>query len=139
LNAVYVLIIRLEKTKAIKIGSVGEQVFQKGMYAYTGSAQSNFHKRIERHLRRKKKLFWHIDYLLNNENTIVLKIFFKLGIKKGECNLAGLISKKGKAIPRFGSSDCKCKSHLIRIEDFEFLEKRLKELNKNIMLFKRRT
>ena len=139
MNAIYVLIIRLEKIKAIKIGSLGELVFHKGMYAYIGSAQSNFHKRIERHLRRKKKLFWHIDYLLNNENTDVLKIFFKQGIKKEECNLAGLISKKGKAIPRFGSSDCKCKSHLFRIKDFEFLEKRLKELNKNIMLFKRRT
>jgi len=128
LNAVYVLIIQLEKTKSIKIGALGKLIFYKGMYAYTGSAQSNFHHRIKRHLRKNKKLFWHIDYLLNNEDTKLSNIFFKQGIKEEECNLARLINKKGIAIPKFGSSDCRCQSHLFRIEDFLFLEKKLKKL-----------
>jgi Uri superfamily endonuclease len=130
LKAVYVLIIQVKKPCSLEAGALGILFFHKGMYAYVGSAQSNFHQRINRHLSKEKRLFWHIDYLLNNENTNILKIFFKQGIKKEECILARLINKKGIFIPRFGSSDCKCESHLFRIKDYAFLEKRLKELNK---------
>lgn len=126
----YVLIIQLEKPKTIKIGALGELFFQKGLYAYVGSAQSNFYHRIKRHLFKKKKLFWHIDYLLDAKKTKIKKIFFKQGPKTDECNLANLINEKGKLILRFGSSDCKCKSHLFLIKNFEFLKQRLKELNK---------
>jgi Uri superfamily endonuclease len=102
---------------------LGDLFFNKGIYAYVGSAQSNFYHRIKRHLRKEKKLFWHIDYLLDNNKTRILKIFFKQGVKTEECNLARLISGKGSYILRFGSSDCKCKSHLFLIKKYRFLEK----------------
>ena len=61
LGYVYVLIIQVADQCAITIGALGELIFKKGFYAYVGSAQSNFNQRIKRHLRKEKKLFWHID------------------------------------------------------------------------------
>jgi len=68
-------------------------------------------------------LFWHIDYLLNSDKTKIKKIIIKEGIKKEECNLANIINIKGKAILKFGSSDCDCKSHLFFVRDYGFLKR----------------
>ena len=127
MNAIYVLIIHLEKSLKIKIGAIGNLSFDKGLYAYVGSAQSNFNQRINRHLRKEKKLFWHIDYLLNNKYAKIKKILFKPGKKIEECNLAKLISNFGKKISKFGCSDCCCNSHLFKIKTENFLDERLKE------------
>jgi Uri superfamily endonuclease len=70
-------------------------------------------KRIERHLSHEKKMHWHIDYLLNNKNSEIDEVLFNISTKKIECELAKIISKKGEEIPKFGSSDCNCNSHLI--------------------------
>ena len=123
MKAVYVLIIQVENTTSIKVGSLGELVFQTGIYTYVGSAQTNLDQRIKRHLRKEKKLFWHIDYLLNSDKTKIKKIIIKEGIKKEECNLANIINIKGKAILKFCSSDCNCKSHLFFVRDYGFLKR----------------
>jgi len=130
LKAVYVLIIEVVNTTSIKVGSLGKLLFTTGIYAYVGSAQNNLDQRIKRHLRKEKKLFWHIDYLLNDNKTKIKKVLIKKGIKKEECNLAKLINTKGKAILKFGSSDCSCKSHLFFIEDYRLLETNIKDITK---------
>jgi Uri superfamily endonuclease len=38
------------------------------------------------------------------------------------------LGKKGLAIKGFGSSDCKCESHLFRVQDYEFLREYMDEL-----------
>ena len=139
MKAVYVLIIQVENTTSIKVGALGELVFKTGIYAYVGSAQTNFNQRIKRYLRKEKKLFWHIDYLLNSDKTKIKKVLLKEGMKEEECNLANLINMKGKAMLKFGSSDCNCKSHLFFIRDYGFLKRNMKEITKNIILFKRRS
>lgn len=128
LNAIYVLIIYLEKSCTIQVGALGDIFFDKGFYAYVGSAQSNFNQRINRHLSKEKRLFWHIDYLLNNKNAKLYKILYKSAKKIEECNVAKIISKFGRKISKFGSSDCYCNSHLFKIETDNFLKKGLKEL-----------
>jgi len=128
LGYVYVLVIKVANQCVISVGALGELVFKKGIYAYVGSAQSNFHQRIKRHLRKEKKLFWHIDYLLKNKKVNVSKIFFKKAFKTEECNIATSISKTGKATIRFGSSDCKCISHLFYIKDKKSLKNVLNKL-----------
>ena len=130
MKAVYVLIIQVENTTSIKVGSLGELVFKTGIYAYVGSAQTNLDQRIKRHLQKEKKLFWHIDYLLNSDKIKIKKVLLKEGMKKEECNLANLINMKGKAMLKFGSSDCNCKSHLFFIRDYGFLERNMKETTK---------
>ena len=108
MKGVYVLLIKLNKKRKIKIGKRGVFCFPAGRYIYVGSAMNNLEKRIERHKSRKKRMHWHIDYFLKYANIInVLKIETK---RKIECSLASKI--KGEIIAeKFGSMDCKCKSH----------------------------
>ena len=72
----YQLFINVTKEIDLKIGKLGRYLFPVGCYVYTGSAKKNINKRIERHLSKKKKLHWHIDYLLNNDAAQII------GIKK---------------------------------------------------------
>ena len=106
----YQLYIHLSQDAEIQIGKLGSFTFCKGTYIYTGSAKRNIESRIRRHFSENKKLHWHIDYLLDNDNTSIIK-----SVKSviDECNLNSSI--KGKiAVQGFGSSDCKnkCQSHL---------------------------
>jgi Uri superfamily endonuclease len=112
----YQLFITLSQTIEIQIGRLGLFIFPKGMYVYTGSAKRNMDARITRHLSKNKNLHWHIDYLLANEQTKIIKI---IKSELGECDLNTDI--KGKTIVKgFGSSDCKenCKSHLKFLSSF---------------------
>ena len=118
-KGVYLLLINMEKTSTIKIGSLGLIKFEKGNYAYVGSAQNGVDSRIMRHLSKNKKKFWHIDYLLTNKSAKVTSIFYRKGSKSEECILANKVSLAGMPIERFGSSDCKCDAHLFRIINLE--------------------
>ena len=106
----YVLIIELKENKTIQIGKIGNIFFKKGFYVYIGSALNGLEQRINRHLRIEKKIRWHIDYLL--QRGMIINIFYEENEKKEECNLAKKFDGKFFPIPNFGSSDCKCNSHL---------------------------
>ncbi len=121
LKGVYVLIIQVTRDLSITVGALGNLAFKKGLYAYVGSAQNNLETRVKRHLRKEKNLFWHIDYLLQNENTKIIKVLFQEASKKEECNTAKKLSKKGEEVKDFGCSDCNCTSHLFLIKDCTFL------------------
>jgi len=114
MKGTYCLLLKLKKSK-IKIGSLGLINFEKGYYIYIGSALNNFEKRIQRHLKKSKKKHWHIDYLTTNKNIKIEKVFCKKSEKREECKVAKKIKKIGKPINNFGCSDCKCKSHLFKI------------------------
>jgi Uri superfamily endonuclease len=121
MKGVYVLVISVSKDIQIDVGSLGSMNFSKGVYAYVGSAQKSFEKRVKRHLRKDKRKFWHIDYLLGNDAAEVLKVFHKEAGKHEECIVAKKINKRGVPIRAFGSSDCKCESHLTKMRDDQFL------------------
>jgi Uri superfamily endonuclease len=127
-NGVYVLIIKVAKPISVNVGALGKINFERGLYAYVGSAQKGLDKRVSRHLRRVKRKFWHIDYLLENEAVKVLKIFQKKAGKTLECEIAEKISLKGIAVESFGSSDCKCKSHLFKLNNYSFLREFMQEI-----------
>ena len=114
--ATYCLIILLNKSSTIKVGKLGEMDFKKGYYVYVGSALNSIDSRVRRHLSKEKKLFWHIDYLLNSPNSNVEEVILERSPEKWECNVAVEISKKGISTDRFGCSDCKCSSHLFYFE-----------------------
>lgn len=110
------------------VGCLGKILFKKGNYIYIGSAKSRLDARLRRHLKKDKKSFWHIDYLLKNRRTQISKIWVIL--ESIECEIAEVFCRnpitetvrKG-----FGSSDCKCVTHLFYIKDKEKIEKVLKE------------
>jgi len=129
LRGVYVLIIQVNEDISADVGALGKLTFKKGLYAYIGSAQNNLEQRVKRHLRKKKRKFWHIDYLLDNDATKVVKVFHKKADKTKECMIAKAIGERGEPLDGFGSSDCHCKSHLFRVEEYWFLQEFMRALN----------
>jgi len=107
--------------------------FKKGDYIYIGSAKGCLEARLRRHLKKDKKSYWHIDYLLKDERTQISQIWMIL--KSIECETAEVFYRnpftetvrKG-----FGSSDCKCASHLFYIKNKERIEKVLKKIGFSI-------
>ncbi len=115
MRGIYCLLISVKKDSAIRVGALGRMLFKKGTYCYVGSAQNGLEARVNRHLSsKKKKRFWHIDYLLaDRKNAFVRSVFYKIAGKKTECETAGKLAKAGGApMSGFGCSDCSCHSHL---------------------------
>lgn len=127
-KGIYVLVISISVDTRIDVGALGGIDFVKGLYAYVGSAQSGLEKRVHRHFRKAKQKFWHIDYLLDDDNVQVLKVFRKEAGKPDECEVAKNINRKGFPIKRFGSSDCKCMSHLFKLKNHQVLEELMRKM-----------
>jgi sugar fermentation stimulation protein A len=113
----YLILLELPKTVPVEPGSLGIMVFAAGWYVYAGSAQKNLSQRINRHLRKvRKQKHWHLDYLTPYAKTI--KSLPIMSYRNLECLLAEELGKLGgRAVPRFGSSDCGCESHLYYFTD----------------------
>jgi Uri superfamily endonuclease len=121
-SGVYTLILFLSKEATVTVGRLGKQRFPRGYYVYTGSAlgkgSSNLKHRIARHLRKEKRRFWHIDYLLADENVSVEAVVAAETNKNMECSLNSYLKKMEGAkiqVNGFGASDCRknCGSHLL--------------------------
>jgi Uri superfamily endonuclease len=110
----YVLAIPLKKPCRVQAGKLPEREFREGIYLYIGRAKKNLRGRLFRHMRAEKKLFWHIDYFLRY--APIKKIWCRLDFFS-ECQIAsdiiGAYKEDCFPIPGFGSSDCRCSSHLI--------------------------
>jgi Uri superfamily endonuclease len=112
----YALVLHLECTEEITVGKLGTFTFPAGYYLYVGSAlgPGGLEARLARHRRRDKKLRWHIDYLL--EHAQLVEVWSAASTQKMECLWAQAAQElPGGEIPvsGFGSSDCRCPSHLI--------------------------
>jgi len=110
----YALLLALEKEAPIAVGKLGLFTFPAGYYLYLGSAQGGLDARVKRHLRREKRIRWHVDYLL--EHAKVVEVWYALGNESQECLWCRIAQEMPQAeIPAlgFGSSDCRCPSHLI--------------------------
>jgi Uri superfamily endonuclease len=127
-NGIYTLLLFLPKEVTLTIGKLGKQRFPRGYYTYTGSAlgkgASCLKHRVARHLRKEKRKFWHIDYLLADENVSVEAVIAAETNKKMECNINSHIKGiKGAEVPvkGFGASDCRknCGSHLLYFPEIE--------------------
>ena len=121
----YILLIELVAEKDIFVGKLGYVSFPKASYAYVGSAMSGLRTRLVRHLRREKKLHWHIDYLLKEAE--VEEIILCQGEERVECSLAQALAGEFQFVPGFGSSDCKCLSHLYFTSEEDRLKARVAE------------
>lgn len=104
----------------LEIGSLGRISFKAGEYCYAGSAMNGIENRISRHMRRNKTIRWHIDRL-----TVVAEKM-EAHVSDGEepvpeCIIAETASDLGaiRCVKGFGSSDCRCPTHLFRIDPEE--------------------
>jgi Uri superfamily endonuclease len=105
----------------ISVGALGMIAFDKGFYAYVGSAMGGLRGRINRHLRREKRIRWHIDYFL--EKGRVEGVIYAPTDERLECLLAQRLERVFHSIHGFGSSDCRCPSHLFYCENLQTLQK----------------
>ena len=112
-SGVYQLFLRLPETATLQIGRLGKFDFPAGLYVYTGSAMGGIGARVARHLRTEKKKHWHIDYLLAQATIEAIAVLSTK--ERMECLLHTALMQEleGKVVAaRFGSSDCRCPSHL---------------------------
>lgn len=114
-SGLYVVWLQLETPVRVTVGALGEINFAPGVYGYVGSAQRNRAARLRRHFKEEKPLRWHFDYLRPRGKVRAAACL--PGDKAGECRLAARLVERfgGRREPRrFGSSDCRCRGHLIR-------------------------
>ncbi|UCD95698.1 MAG: DUF123 domain-containing protein [Candidatus Zixiibacteriota bacterium] len=72
---------------------------------------------LGRHLRKDKRKCWHVDYLLEKGNIVDI-VYFAGRLDECIINMSLLKRLKGAGlIDSFGSSDCRCKGHLIRTRE----------------------
>jgi len=101
----------------VRVGALGEMHFQPGWHCYVGSALgSGGLKRLERHIRlaaqRDKRPKWHLDYLHTSPCFSLAYAVYAVTGDRLECRLARELDSGDSGVPKFGSSDCTCTSHL---------------------------
>ena len=112
----YALIMRLVSSTEMQVGKLGAFHCPAGWYTYVGSAlgPGGLMARLARHRQRHKRLHWHIDYLL--PVVELTEIWWMASSDRWECVWAqalGRVPGASVCLPGFGSSDCRCSTHLL--------------------------
>ncbi|MBI2906467.1 MAG: GIY-YIG nuclease family protein [Chloroflexi bacterium] len=114
----YVLVLVLDRPTSIAVGKLGEFSFPAGYYAYVGSALGGLDGRLRRYVGPIVRRHWHIDYL--RPRARLVDIWYAFSRERRECAWArALAALSGTRVvaPGFGSSDCRCRSHLFHSHD----------------------
>jgi Uri superfamily endonuclease len=111
----YALILHCLKKQSIAIGALGKMNLRRGYYVYVGSAfgPGGVFARIQHHCRISNSFHWHMDYL--RPAAEITEVWVSYDPMKREHEWAGIFMEiHGVQLPfrGFGSSDCKCDSHL---------------------------
>ena len=123
----YILVIHIPEIIEITIGALDNVLFDEGFYLYIGSAMGGYgsntlENRVKRHISpsNNKKTHWHIDYLLAHERSIITQLYLIPSLFRLECIIAKeIMDFSDDIIEDFGSSDCKCNSHLYYFQQFK--------------------
>lgn len=121
-GGVYVLVLYLPVTSTIKAGGAGTHTFEKGRYAYVGTAHGSggLRARLSRHTRylgENKKPKWQIDYV--REHARIEEIWCAELPPEYECRWSRALSRLSDTsvpVKGLGSSDCNCcPAHFYRL------------------------
>lgn len=127
----YALILALDEPAELEIGHLGRIRFAAPFYLYFGSAfgPGGLQARVGHHLNPVRRAHWHIDYL--RQVAEVVDVWYTSDRTRLECAWAGTaIEQRGFApVPRFGSSDCSCATHLLAVQNRSSLRKFRRRLN----------
>ena len=121
-SGVYCLVMYLDKNRRIRAGR-HEYSFEEGFYCFVNSEPKNLYDKIKNHVsvasRAEKALLRsNIDYLL--QHGYIIEVVKHRTKDRLECQFnQRVLSLPGCEIPvrGFGSSDCKCSSHLAYFEE----------------------
>lgn len=129
----YVLLIALEAPTELDVGCHDRIRFDSPFYLYFGSAfgPGGLEARIKHHMQPVRRAHWHIDYL--RQAAEIVGVWYSTDTARLECTWANAASalRGVSLIPRFGSSDCRCQSHLLavnRLPSRSAFRRRLKDL-----------
>jgi Uri superfamily endonuclease len=111
----YALVFSASAEKSIPIGRLGLLDLRPGFYVYVGSAfgPGGVQARIRHHLQKAHRPHWHIDFLQGYLSAI--EVWFSHDHIRHEHRWADMLQKTRGAstiLPGFGSSDCRCRTHL---------------------------
>lgn len=112
----YLLFLNFNGDTELEIGSLGAVKICAGSYCYVGSAMGGLDQRLKRHLTREKKIRWHIDRLTIAADSVEAYESYPDFIP--ECDLARHVVEHGgvPSVKGFGCSDCRCETHLFRVD-----------------------
>jgi len=111
----YALVLESRTETAVQVGRCGTLLVQPGFFVYVGSAlgPGGLCARLNHHLRRAVRPHWHIDYL--RREAMLAAVWYRCGRLRREHVWARFLKSMTDSsvpLPGFGSSDCKCASHL---------------------------
>ncbi len=111
----YLLWLYLARSRDIDVGRLGRCRFRRGWYFYSGSAfgPGGLAARLGHHRHAVVRPHWHIDYL--RKWAVIRAVWLCRGVNREHEWSASLQTLPGAEMPYkgFGSSDCKCRSHLV--------------------------
>jgi len=120
------LCIHIKEAIEVNVGVLGLKRFPRGRYVYVGSALNSLEPRINRHIKTSRGehqvTHWHIDYLLREPAAVLETVYVTETHERLECGYASLLGDHGTSVKGFGCSDCRCSSHLYKVDDWEFIE-----------------
>jgi Uri superfamily endonuclease len=110
----YTLLAELPAAETVAVGALGERTFDRGWYAYVGSALgSSGFGRVERHgevaAGDHDVRHWHVDYFLGDTAARLVAVARTPG-RDLECAVAAALDAD--PVAAFGASDCDCSGHL---------------------------
>ncbi|UCG90677.1 MAG: DUF123 domain-containing protein [Candidatus Heimdallarchaeota archaeon] len=120
-QGVYVLVFERICSLLIEISRF-KWLLKSEFYLYFGSARgktsTSLEKRLGRHFKGQKKIFWHIDNVTSHSDTKMISAYYTTTTGLTECSaLQGFVQNfhNTEIIQNFGSSDCKakCGGHLV--------------------------
>ena len=118
----YLLWYYLPRATLLNVGRLGRQSFVRGWYGYCGSAMGpgGLRARLRHHLSPPSRHHWHIDYF--KSSACLREIWLCEGDNR-EHDLSFKLTELGAQVPvaGFGSSDCRCISHLVRLPSYSLV------------------
>lgn len=115
-SGIYQLLLAWPTARGVRVGALGDPWLPAGWYVYTGSMRRGLSHRLRRHAAADKPLRWHIDYLTILAGVAAVRTWPLTGAADQECAThRALAARPGVVlpVPGFGSSDCRCRSHLV--------------------------
>jgi len=114
----YAMLFYCPEPVQVSAGSLGSLFLVPGFYIYCGSAfgPGGVRARTEHHRRVSRRPHWHLDYL--RPHLLLREVWYTFDKAAREHQWAEQLALlRGASMPfkGFGSSDCGCRSHLIRI------------------------
>jgi Uri superfamily endonuclease len=111
----YALVLTNKRTGTIRVGRVSTMALQPGFYLYVGSAfgPGGLSARIKHHRQVAARPHWHIDYL--RAACDLIEVWYTTKAAGREHAWARVLAELPGAVvplPGFGSSDCRCRTHL---------------------------